>query len=241
MLRALVPVEVLEGETVPQGVVDLLGGADVVVLGYHVIPEQTSPSQARMSFEERATAKLDEIANAFADAGGAVDTRLVFTHDEAQTFDRVADEDGFDIVVHLNPAMTDDDLLVALHGAVAAERIGSVVGTLVGDSETNVHLLEVAGPDADTLNLLDRAESALLDTGIDPGRLTTDRVETETPIKTISEAAQDVDAVVMGERAPNWQELVFGDFEERVAEASLGAVLVVRPEAAVEGEADGDA
>ncbi len=241
MVRALVPVEVLEGETVPQGVVDLLGGADVVVLGYHVIPEQTSPEQARMSFEERGTAKLDEIAAAFADAGGAVETRLVFTHDEAQTFDRVADETGVDIVVHLNPAMTDDDLLVALHGAVAAERIGSVVATLVGESETTVHLLEIAGPDADTLNLLDRAESALLDAGIDPGRLTTDRVESTTPIKAISEAAQDVDAVVMGERAPDWRELVFGDFEERVAEASLGAVLVVRPEAAVEDEADADA
>lgn len=241
MVRALVPVEVLEGETVPPGVLDLLGAAEVTVLGYHVIPEQTTPEQARLSFEERGTEKLDEIADAFADAGATVETRLVFTHDEAQTFDRVADETDADLVVHLNPAMADDDLLVALHGAVAAERIGSVVADLVGDSETTIHLLEVADPEEDNLNLLARAERALLDAEVDPDRITTEQVRSETPIKTIAAAARGMDAVVLGERAPDWLELVFGDFEERVAEASLGAVLVVRPEAAVEGaEPDSD-
>lgn len=240
MVRALVPVEVLEGETVPSGVVDLLGPADVVVLGYHEIPEQTPPDQARMSFEDQAQSKLDDVAAAFEDAGGAADTRLVFTHDSAQTVDRVASEDGFDIVVHLNPSMATDDLLVVLHGAVAAERIGSVVATLVADRDTRVHLLEVAGPDADTLNLLDRAENALLDAGVDPAQTTAERVRTERPIKTISEAARGMDAVVLGERAPSWTELVFGDFEERVAEASLGAVLVVHPDTTGDGDSADD-
>ena len=46
-----------------------------------------------------------------------------------------------------------------------------------------------------------------------------------------------MDAIVLGERAPSWREMVFGDFEDRVADASLGAVLVVRSPA----EADADA
>lgn len=238
MTRVLVPVEVLEGETVPPGVLDLLAAADVVVLGYHVIPEQTTPSQARMSFEEQAQAQLDDITAAFADAGSSVESRLVFTHDEAQTFDRVATETDADVVVHLNPSMAADDLLVVLHGAVAAERIGTTVATLVAEGDTTVHLLEVAGPDDDTLNLLDRAEGALLDADVDPDRLTTERVQSETPIATIAETARRMDAVVLGERAPDWRELVFGDFEERVAEASLGAVLVVRPKAAVDDDSD---
>ncbi|MFD1586807.1 universal stress protein [Halorientalis brevis] len=238
MVRALVPVEVLEGETVPPGVLDLLGAAEVVVLGYHVIPEQTTPNQARLSFEEQGAAKLDAIAEAFADAGATVETRLVFTHDEAQTFDRVAGETEADLIVHLNPAMAADDLLVALHGAVAAERIGTVVADLLSTTDTTIHLLEVAGPDADTLNLLDRAERALDDAEIDPARIRTDRVQSDSPVQAIAEAARDVDAIALGERAPDWRELVFGDFEERVAEAALGAVLVVRPDPA--GTADGD-
>lgn len=229
MVRALVPVEILEGETISPGVIDLLADADVIVLGYHVIPEQTTPSQARLSFEERAIAELDDIAAAFATAGATVETRLVFTPDAAQTFERVAEETRADIVVHLNPAMAADDLLVALHGAVAAERIGSVVADLVANSATTVHLLEVTGHEEDTLNLLDRAETALRDGGVDAERVTAERVESESPIRAIADAARGIDAVVLGERAPDWKDLVFGDFGERVAEAALGAVFVVRP------------
>jgi nucleotide-binding universal stress UspA family protein len=36
------------------------------------------------------------------------------------------------------------------------------------------------------------------------------------------------DAIVMGEAAPSLRSLVFGDEAERVAEASVGPVLVVR-------------
>ena len=56
----LVPIRVLEGESVPEGVPELLAHAHVVLLGYHVIPEQTAPGQARMQFEDRATERLDK-------------------------------------------------------------------------------------------------------------------------------------------------------------------------------------
>jgi hypothetical protein len=49
-----VPVAILKGETVPDAVVELLSTLPVVVLGYHVLPEQTAPGQARMQFEDQA-------------------------------------------------------------------------------------------------------------------------------------------------------------------------------------------
>jgi hypothetical protein len=237
MVRTLVPVEILEGETVAPGIIELLAPAEVVLLGYHRIPEQTTPGQARMSFEEQATAKLDDIAEAFTDAGASVETRLVFTHDPEQTFERVAAETEADAVVHGNPAMAAEDLLVALHGQVAAERIGSVVAGLVDGRDIGVSLVEIAGPEADTLNLRERAERALVEGGVDADNITGEVIRTTTPIKAIVEAAQGMDAIVLGERAPSWREMVFGDFEDRVADASLGAVLVVRSPA----EADADA
>lgn len=238
MVRTLVPVEVLEGESVAPGIIELLASAEVVLLGYHRLPEQTTPGQARLSFEDQATAKLDEIAAAFADAGATVETRLVFTHDPEQTFERVATETESDAVVHCNPMMAADDLFVALHGQVAAERIGSVVAALVAGREIAVSLAEIAGPEVDTLNLLERAERALLDGGVESTRITTETIRTETPITTIVERARGMDAIVLGERAPSWREVVFGDFEDRVADASLGAVIVVRspPEPAADDE-----
>ena len=92
MSRVLVPVEVLAGKTVAPGLMTLLGTVDVTVLGYHVLPEQTPPDQARHQYEERATAALEDLSEEFRAAGGAADHRLVFTHDREQTVTRVADE-----------------------------------------------------------------------------------------------------------------------------------------------------
>jgi len=47
----LVPIRVLEGESIPEGVPELLADAHVVLLGYHVVPDQTATGQARMQFE----------------------------------------------------------------------------------------------------------------------------------------------------------------------------------------------
>ena len=238
MVRVMVPVEILEGETVAPGIVDLLAAADVVLLGYHRIPEQTTPGQARMSFEEQAQSKLADVAEALTEAGASVETRLVFTHDPEQTFDRVAAETDSDVVLHCNPAMAAEDLLVALHGQVAAERIGTVVAALVDGRDIDISLVEIAGPEADTLNLRERAERALVEGGVDAANITGEVIRTETPIKAIVEAATGMDAIVLGERAPSWQEMVFGDFEDRVADASLGAVLVVRSPADPDPDAD---
>ncbi|MDY7083395.1 MAG: universal stress protein, partial [Halobacteria archaeon] len=89
--KTLVPVEVLEGESVPQGVVELLSNVPVFVLGYHEVPEQTAPDQARSQFGEKANAKLDEIVEAFEQAGAEVESRLVFTQDSNKTLERVTD------------------------------------------------------------------------------------------------------------------------------------------------------
>ena len=56
----LVPIRVLEGESIADGVPELLADAHVVLLGYHVIPDQTAPGQAQMQFEERANVRLDQ-------------------------------------------------------------------------------------------------------------------------------------------------------------------------------------
>jgi len=224
MTRVLVPVAVLEGATVSPGLMNLLGTVDVTVLGYHVLPEQTPPDQARLQYEERATSALEDLSEEFREAGGAADHRLVFTHDREQTVNRVADE--VDARAYAISGVTGDvnRLLVSLSGDVAVDRILAFVVEVVGGRETGVTLL-LADAAEGAADRLDAAAERLREAGLtvetkfEPDRSTFDA---------LMDAVPEHDAVVMGESAPSLRSLVFGDPSERVASASVGPVLVVR-------------
>ncbi len=242
----LVPVAVLEGETVPEPLVDLLANCPVVILGYHVLPEQTAPGQARMQFEDRAQAKLDELAAAFGEAGGPVDTRLVFTHDEEQTVDRVAEETNSSVVLASNPTGQVERVLVPLGGAVDVERIGAFLAALLAGTDVAVTLFHVAPDEASVADgeaILDGAAEALVAGGVAEGRIDREVAVDDRPLVAISDAATDHDVVVMSESAPSLRSFLFGDAFERIADRSLGPVLVVQEGRADAGETptdDGD-
>ena len=232
MTRVLIPVAVLEGETVSAGLMHLLGTVDVTVLGYHVLPEQTPPDQARLQYEERATSALADLTEEFRSAGGAADHRLVFTRDREQTVNRIADDVGAGAIAISGATGDVDRLLVSLSGDVAVDRIVDFVAELVGDREVGVTLL-LAGPADGGADRLEAAAERLREAGrsvetrVDPERSTFDA---------LMDAIPSHDAVVMGESAPSLRSLVFGEPNERVASASVGPVLVVRHAEALDGE-----
>ncbi|MFB6308399.1 MAG: universal stress protein [Haloarculaceae archaeon] len=231
--RVLVPVEILQGETVSDSVIELLATRPVVVLGYHVLPEQTAPGQARMQFEDRATAKLEELADDFRAAGGDVDTRLVFTHDEEQTLDRVAEETDCTAILLPNPMADTERLLVSLGGEVDVERVTAFVAALIGDRDISVTLFHVAADEAGTAagqSIVEDGATRLRDLGVPAAAITTEVALSGAPVEAIATAAADCNAVVMGESEPSLQSFVFGDASERVAAHSLGPVVVVRRE-----------
>jgi nucleotide-binding universal stress UspA family protein len=224
MTRVLVPVEILEGESVSYGLMNLLGTMDVTVLGYHVLPEQTPADQAREQFEERAVSALDDLAQEFREAGGDAESRLVFTHDREQTVNRVADD--VDARAYAITGATGDvgRLLVPLAGDVAVDRVLDFVTELVGDRDITVTLFlasEADGAEA----LLDEAADRLGEAGI---TTETDLVVSDRPFEALVEAVPGHDAIVIGEKAPSLSTFLRGDEAERLASASVGPVLVVR-------------
>ena len=226
MTDVLVPVAVLEGESVSLGLMNLLGTMDVTVLGYHVLPEQTPPDQARLQYEERATEALADVAEEFRQAGGDADHRLVFTHDREKTIQRVADETGSRAYAIAGATGAVDRLLVPLTGEVTAERILSFVADLVGDRPIGVTLLLATDEETSgTRESLDEAATILSDRGID---VRTELAVDGAPLGALVEAVAGHDAVVMGERAPSLRSFVFGEEAERVAAETVGPVLVVR-------------
>ena len=222
-MRVLVPIEVLEGETVPSSLFDLLAPADVTLLGYHVLPEQTAPGQARQQFEERAVDALQDVAASYA-GQGTIETRLVFTHDEHQTIDRVADEVGADAFVVPGAIGAVDSLLVPLTGDVAVDNVLEFVEALVAGRDVSVTLF-LASEDTDgARQLLETSARRLREAGIDAAT----RLVTARPFEGLLAAVPGHDAVVMGEAAPSLRSFVLGDEAERIAAASVGPVVVVR-------------
>ena len=226
----LVPVRVLEGDTVPDVLVSFLAPARVVVLGYHVLPEQTPTEQASMQFEARAQAAVDDIAASFVDAGGDPETRVVFTHDREQTVERVAAEAGVTATLLPNPAGGVSEILVPLRGTIDDDRLADLVATLADETHERVTLwgLAAAGSGFDADAAVADAADRLRKRGVTPAQFSNDTATTETPIRDIVERSADADVVVMGESDEAILDALFGDDAERVAEGAVAPVLVVR-------------
>ncbi|MFC6825788.1 universal stress protein [Halopelagius fulvigenes] len=227
----LVPLEVLEGEAVPDTVVELLSTLSVVVLGYHVLPEQTPPGQARMQFEDRAQSILDDVASDFREAGSACETRLVFTHDEEQTMNRVADETGCGAILVPNPSSRVERVLVPLRGEVDVARVTSFVASMLGGRDVGVTLYHVADDEASEpagRSMVEGAATRLRERGVPSAGIETEVAVSGAPVRTIAAAAADHDVVVMGESEPSLRSFLFGETAEQVAAQSFGPVVVVR-------------
>ncbi|UWG48703.1 Nucleotide-binding protein, UspA family [Halanaeroarchaeum sp. HSR-CO] len=233
----LLPIRVLEGESIPEGVPELLATAHVVLLGYHVVPEQTATDQARLQFEERATNRMDQFEEMLTDAGATVERRLVFTHEAQATIDRTIYE--HDCLAVLVPQATGppDDVLVAVRGTVGVDRLVRLVSGLFADTDTSLtlfHVLDESESEADARTLLDGIADRLDANGFDADRLDVRVADSAGPMNAIVDVANEFDAVVMGESDPSVVTFVFGMRSEQVADQFLGPVLVIqraRPDA----------
>lgn len=238
-LSILVPIRVLEGESVPEGVPELLAHAHVVLLGYHVIPEQTAPGQARMQFEDRATERLDDYEEMFEDAGATVERRLVFTHDGQKTIDRMIAEHDCMAVLVSNATGPVEDVLVPVRGAIGVDRLARVVANVFGDMDADVTLYHVADEDTtddDIQTLLGGMADRLAEFGMDPSTIETRIDRDQNPLDAIVDVADAFDTVVMGETDPSLSTFVFGMPADQVANRFLGPVFVVQRERAEEDE-----
>jgi len=235
--RVLVPVEVLDGQTIPQTLVEFLAPAELVLLGYHVIPEQTPTEQASMQFEERARAAVDDIAAAVGDAHTDVETRVAFTHDEDRTIDRVADEVDATAVLLPNPTGDITEILVPLRGIVDVGRLADLVATLVDGDDKRVTLWDLTVDESTAL--LDQSERTLRDRGLTDEQIRTESDDVEFPTRAIVDRTDEFDIVVMGEGKQTLLTTVLGDTSERIAEGAVAPVLVVRRDRSEDGETDG--
>lgn len=229
--RVLVPVRVLEGESVPPGLFAALAPVPVLLLGYYALPEQTPPGQASMQFGERAQAKLDDLREQAEAQGATAETRLVFTHEERQSIQRVAAETGCDSFLISNPVGDVERVLVSLRGAVDPARLAGLAAAIAAPDGLEVTLFYAAVSDEDAASgdeRLEVARRALVDAGVAPGSVAKEVQLVDDPLDALAAAAGDHDLVAMGEQAPSLEAYFLGEEPDRVATRSLGPVLVLR-------------
>lgn len=239
----LIPVRVLEGESIPEGVPELLENAHVVLLGYHVVPDQTATDQARSQFEEQATRRLEDLTAILEESDATVESQLVFTHDGQQTIDRVTAEHDCLAVLIPNATGPIRDVLVAVRGVVGIDRFVRLVSGLFAGTDIDVTLYHVAGEgetDEDVETLLDGISSRLTEEGMSPESIETEISRGDDAQGLIVDAADSYDAVVMGESDPSVTTFLFGMTADQVAKQFLGPVFVLQHEIPDDDEADAE-
>jgi len=227
----LIPIRVLEGETIPEGVPELLANAHVVLLGYHVVPDQTATDQARSQFEAQASRRLEDFTSMLEHAGATVESLCVFTHDGEQTIDRKSDDHDCLAVLIPNATRPIETVLVAVRGVVGIDRIARLVSGLFAATDVDItlyHVVEDGETDADAETLFTGITTSLEAAGLPAESIETQTDRDGKPQQLIAEAAADHDAVVMGESDPSVTTLLFGMRADQVAKQFLGPVLVVQ-------------
>lgn len=228
--RIIVPIAVLEGEVIPETLVEFLSSVPVVVLGYHEIPEQTLTDQARDEFEERATAELATVVDAFESYDATVETELAFTRDPAKAVQRVVEDIDRGVLLRPNPVQSIDSILVAARDAELVPAITGTVGALVGPTDASLTLLcATTGEDEESAKqLVSGMATTLEEAGIAEERFT-ERVEQGEDVETVVvDASAEHDLIVLGEDDPSILQWLFESTTERVAEETLCPVLVVQ-------------
>jgi len=226
----LVPLELPDPEPLSPVLIEDLASLSVVILGHYDLPEQTPATLAREQFGEDAQATLDEVADAFAEAGASVRTRLVFGKDRAAAIQQVAVEE--DCAAELDPAPTDGigRILVPLPDVAEFDQLPGFIRVLSEDSTQRItlfHVVEGGESREQGERVVTETRERLIGDGFDAAAVDTLVVEGDEHDEEILRVAADYDAVVMYEPESRLGDRVFGTLADRIAGETADPVIVV--------------
>lgn len=227
----LVPIDLSSEERPPPELLALLDPAEIVLVGWYPVPDQTALEQMQDEHGAAAIDRIETLAAEFPDKGTSVETLVVFTHDRGETVDRVAEEYGCEAVLVPRDLETVDRILVPIRGEVNLGAILSFVGSLLDESSASVTLFHAVSEDEESgvgEVLLRGAKAELIDDGVDSERIETVVSSSGEPVERIVEASGEHDVLIIGETEPSLVESILGDIPTRIIDRVERPVLVVR-------------
>ncbi len=226
--RVLVPFELPDADPVPPVIAETLDPIEAVVLGHYGLPEQTPASTARDQFEADARAELETLARPFEDT--TTSTRLVFGRARDKTIDRVAVEEGCDVILTPGQVGAVDRLFVPLRGEANFDRILSFVGELLTTNDASVTLFhtEAASDRRPGEELLADATDRLVEAGVDPDRIERELADGEDASQSIVDIGAAYDLLILGETEPSLRDRILGAVPAQVTSDTDEPAFVVR-------------
>lgn len=224
----LLPVDLVDRETIAPGLVEFLSPASVLLLGLHSIPGQTSPKQARSQFLDADEEYLHELASQF---DGEVETQVSYTHNGQKTIERVAAEIDKVGIVILGPAPNVDRVLVAIRGEINLPMIAEFVGLLLAGTDVEVTLYHATSEDDTTPadhEVLTALSEEIAGYEVDRTRITETVEHTDSPVRSFVEEAGEHDLLIVGEDKPTLVDRIFGDTHRKIARTADVPALVIR-------------
>ncbi len=232
--RVLVPVDLSRDDWSQLQPVEVLSGAEVVLLGVYGITDQVSPEQARDQFEVEAQSALKTLADRFRQANLEVETTLVFAVDVKDAVNRVADDMACDAVLTWNEELVFSSVAVFHRGEAKMDKLMDVVAGVMAEQSQEVDMVHLYDEDTEEeevtrrRNLLGQQRGDLVSKGIPSDQINIVLESVSDIDRALEKKASQYDVIIMGETEPSVRSRLFGSRHELVSDHAKGVVLIVR-------------
>lgn len=214
-------------------IVKTLAPADIVLLGYWPVPDQSSPQQLRDQFGDEARQSLGVVKQHLEDQRFEITTELQFTKNRDQLIDRVANSHDCTSVLFPGTVRSTppESILVLLKSDSDLDRIARTLATLFRDSSVDILLFHAVerGDDVEATEDVFREVTDNLETrGIHPDRIHWEQSDRGSRADSIVSEVAEHDLVVLGESEPSVRERIFGPVQSAIADRTERPSLTIR-------------
>ena len=204
--KIVMPIEIEDPKVVPRPLLDAFIDFELDVLGYQVVPEQTSPEQSRKAFEKESHKKFDQVLDQIRDQNVNFKSDIVFTPNIVETLNTFVNENETQAVLTAQPISSVNRLLVPIY---AKSQINSNLVTMLYDlaisSDLPVSLVvmlsgESESDERDSIEALeDYTVQQLSLAGLRSDQIRTNRVQVRNIADAVDQFAAEDDVVILSE------------------------------------------
>jgi len=232
--RILVPVRVSDPEPIPVALLDAFQDLELDVLGYQVVPEQTSPEQSREAFEQKASQQFNNILDRLKERDINFEEDIIFTPDFAKSIEGYIREKNFHSVLTPKPISSVKRLLVPIYSMSQVNpNLATILYDLAESSELPVSLIVMAsgesesGPKENLEELKSYAIYQLRRAGLSRDQIRATRTEVANIADAVKQLSQEDDVVILSESSAEDRDRFFTSLHDDIEAAVSCPVLVV--------------
>lgn len=243
--RILVPMEIPDFTPLPAALINAFRDLELMILGYNIVPEQTSPEQSREEFEEEATENLEQIIHDMKARHIDVEQKLIFTPDLAKSVNQYIEDKNCHAILTAQPIDEVKRLLVPLYSKKQiTPRLATVLYDLVQSNRLPVSIILLTSGEKeseqheDVLQLREEAISQLNRVGIDDEQIRINKAKVPDIAKAVQKLSGEDDVIILAEADPSKRGSLLDTVHDEIQDAVSCPVLVVLKK--IQGEQNED-